>query len=189
MHLVLVLSPENIEISKYQISRPIGFAPTFVFVLKPHLKCKVELAEIRKVTRIAGKFSQYPNLCPPPISSKAVSIKSPVLCRKLTFAVNHQTHLICMFVPSQLGFSMTDQEWRPPAVYGIYCPLLLRFKVSCRPKRRFTAIAGTLDGDLKHCSFLSLTMVGYVRPLESCPDSNISSTSAHNDKEQTIAIK
>ena len=26
------------------------------------------------------------NLCPPPISSKAVSIKSPVLCRKLTFA-------------------------------------------------------------------------------------------------------
>ena len=141
------------------------------------------------MTRIAGKFSQYPNLCPPPISSKAVSIKNPVLCRKLTFAVNHQTHLICMFVPSQLGFSMTDQEWRPPAVYGIYCPLLLRFKVSCRPKRRFTAIASTLDGDLKHVSFLSVTVVGYVRPLESCPDSNISSTSAHNDKEQTIAIK
>ena len=141
------------------------------------------------MTRIAGKFSQYPNLCPPPISSKAVSIKSPVLCRKLTFAVDHQTHLICMFVPSQLGFSMTDQEWRPPAVYGIYCPLLLRFKVSCRPKRRFTAIASTFDGDLKHVSFLSVTVVGYVRPLESCPDSNISSTSAHNDKEQTIAIK
>ena len=76
----------NLKISKYQISRQIGFAPTFVFVLKPHLKCKVELVEIRKVTRIAGKFSQYPNLCPPPISSKAVSIKSPVLCRKLTFA-------------------------------------------------------------------------------------------------------
>ena len=122
-------------------------------------------------------------------SSYVVSIKSPVFCRKLTFAVNHQTHLICMFVPSQLGFSMTDQEWRPPAVYGIYCPILLRFKVSCRPKRRFTAIAGTLDGDLKHVSFLSVTVVGYVRPLESCPDSNISSTSAHNDKEQTIAIK